>query len=156
MGDHEIRKLGAALWKDLTKWLTGTDMERVLGLFRADTQTPKTFGWESKEPMVPRGLAPGTPQATWSFVPVSDLLLVIGEGLVGITSEGIFANNPVGHKRLKLQQCYKGINDKKSGNTKKPGRKDNDKDEEKDRDDDKAKASSQQQRTRSKWDVQAD
>merc|ERR1719282_901127 len=63
--DLEMRKLGAALWKDLTKWLAGTGSERVLGLFRADTQTPKTFGWDGKdkEATVPRGLAPGTPQA---------------------------------------------------------------------------------------------
>jgi len=109
--DFQVRKLGAALWKDLAKWLEGTDSERVLGLFRADNQTPKTFGWDTKngeQPPAARGLEPGTPACDWSFIPVVDLIQVIGEGVVGSTTEGMFAANPLGHKRCTLAQCYKG------------------------------------------------
>lgn len=109
LNDTEVRKLGSLLWKDICKWAQGSECERVLGLFKADHQTAKTFGWDLKgaDQSAPRGMEPGTPPADWSFVPVSDLLLVVGEGLVGITSEGLYADNPSGHKRLSLEQCFK-------------------------------------------------
>uniref|UniRef100_A0A7S3VXZ6 Uncharacterized protein n=1 Tax=Strombidinopsis acuminata TaxID=141414 RepID=A0A7S3VXZ6_9SPIT len=106
--DAEVRKLGNVLWKDIVAWAQKTDTERVLRLFKADTQTPKTFGWDGKAMAnVPRGMDPDTPPAEWSFVPVSDLLLVVGEGLIGMTIEGMFADNNPGHKRKTLMQCYK-------------------------------------------------
>lgn len=108
MTDLEVRKLGYLLWKDIVAWSAGTDAERVLGLFRTDHQTSKTFGWDSKaEAAASRGLEPGTPPGEWSFVPVSDLLLLVGEGIVGITAEGMFADKPGGYKRMSLAQCYK-------------------------------------------------
>ncbi|CAE8614749.1 unnamed protein product, partial [Polarella glacialis] len=106
--DHEVRKLAAMLWKDIINWSKGTDVERVLGLYKCDHQTSKTFGWDAKaEAAASRGLEPGLPPAEWCFIPAADLLLVVGEGLVGITTEGLFADKPKGQKRQKLEQCYK-------------------------------------------------
>lgn len=105
--DGEVRKLGVTLWKELLKWLS-PDCERALGLFRADTQTSKTFGWDSKNESASRGLEPGLPPAEWAFIPVLDLISVVAEGVVGVTSEGLFAAaNPLGHKRIGLKECYK-------------------------------------------------
>lgn len=124
--DLEVRKLGTRLWKDIAKWAAGSSSARVLGLFTADHQTSKTFGWDTKagekeQTPVARGLEPGTPPADWSFVPVVDLLLLVGEGLAGVTSEGMSANNLSGHKKLTCAQCYKSHGDKrqklKNGNS---------------------------------------
>jgi hypothetical protein len=145
--DHDVRQLIYILWKDIVKWAARSDRaERVLGLFRADTQTCKTFGWESKADAVPRGLEPGTPPADWSFVPVSDILLVVGDGILGITVEGVFTDNVPGHKRLKLEKCFKqkGSHAKgKDGEAKEVKRKDGE--------DRQASAPSRS----SKWDVSA-
>lgn len=107
--DIELRKLATKVWQDIARWAHGsTDAERVLGLFRADQQPPRSFGGDSQVDLaVPRGMEPGTPPAEWAFVPASDILLVVGEGLVGITVEGAFADNLPGHRRLTLAQCYK-------------------------------------------------
>ena len=35
----------------------------------------------------------------WAFVPVADIFLVVGEGIVGITAEGIGADAKPGHDR---------------------------------------------------------
>jgi len=137
------------LWKDITKWLAGNELERVLGLFTADTQGPKTFGWDNKagEAAVARGLEPGTPPAEWSFVPVTDLLLVVGDGIVGATSEGIFAAaNMLGHKRLTLAQCYKTVSQRKPKGTEAP----------KPKEGDEAKGNGKEQSRGSKWDVQGE
>jgi len=154
--DLDMRKLATHLWKDIAKWATNTDVERVFGLFRAEHQTAKTFGWDNKaEPTVARGMEPGTPQAEWSFVPVSDLLLVVGEGLVGITVEGVFGETPAGHKRLALAQCYKRSGDKRSrkGDGKKSDdRKATEKSEVVSRN---GEAPKEPAKARSKWDVQA-
>ncbi|CAE7027036.1 unnamed protein product [Symbiodinium natans] len=108
--DTEVRKLGLLLWKDIVRWVQETEANRFLGLFRADHQTSKTFGWDGKEMSTSRGLEPLEPGATppeWSFVPVTDLFLVVGEGLVGVTTEGIFAEKAKGQKRTSLRDCYK-------------------------------------------------
>eukprot|EP00434_Breviolum_minutum_P014845 symbB.v1.2.013089.t2/scaffold919.1/size152209/1 len=98
--DTEVRKLGFLLWKDIASWAEHTEMHRYLGLFRADHQSSKTFGWDGKElPGRTRGLEPSKNPPDWSFVPVTDLFLVVGEGLVGITTEGIFAEKPKGQGR---------------------------------------------------------
>jgi len=86
--DPELRKLCAALWRDFADPLAkATDKEtetarRALGLFRTES----------------RGVADvtereGAAPAEWAFVPAADLLLLVGEGLVGITVEGVFADS---------------------------------------------------------------
>lgn len=95
--DKEVRRLCGALWKDIARWANGKAVaERGLGLFRADNQTS-----------VSRGLEPGSDPADWAFVPLADLILVVGEGLIGCTVEGLFAESPVGHKRRLFASCYK-------------------------------------------------
>eukprot|EP00435_Cladocopium_sp_Y103_P019435 s3454_g4.t1 len=85
--DLELRKLCAALWRDFADPLEkeeGDDAaaaRRCLGLFRAESR--KSSDMESQ-----RGAAP----AEWAFVPGDDLLLLLGEGLVGITVEGVFVS----------------------------------------------------------------
>lgn len=105
--DTEVRKLGLLLWKDIVSWAEHTEINRYLGLFRADHQNSKTFGWDGKESGRTRGLEPMATPAEWSFVPVTDLFLVVGEGLVGITTEGIFAEKLKGQGRSSLRDCYK-------------------------------------------------
>jgi len=114
--DAEVRKLAAALWKDIAEWASSSELDRCLGLLKADHQTSKTFGWDSKgeQAAAARGLEPGAPPAVWAFVPLADLLLAVGEGIVGLTTEGIFADNPAGHRRLLLAQCYKTTRSKKT------------------------------------------
>merc|ERR1712139_65212 len=99
----------------------------MLGLFRSDHQSSRTFGWEAKAD------APKDDEAKfdWSFVPDSDLILVTGEGLVGITAEGVFVDSASGGRRLTFEECFK-----------RPGGK-NRKKEEKD----------SHPRARSKWDM---
>mmetsp|Transcript_60730 Transcript_60730/g.94413 ORF Transcript_60730/g.94413 Transcript_60730/m.94413 type:complete len:88 (-) Transcript_60730:76-339(-) len=82
-----------AMWKDVVAW--AGDGERCLGLFRSDVHMPQ------------RGLPPDTPSAEWCFIPLSDMLLTVGSGLVGITAEGVFAANRSGHERKSLAKCYK-------------------------------------------------
>merc|ERR1711908_139038 len=86
--DVELRKLVALLWKDVVSWASrggaGSDAERVLALFRSDHQNSRTFGWEAKAD-APKESEEA--KAEWSFVPASDLILVAGEGLVGISAE---------------------------------------------------------------------
>ena len=102
LADVEVQKLTAALWNDVAKWASGShEAQRGMSLFTADTLRA------GAEEVQPRGLEPGTPPATWAFIPMSDLLLVLGESLVGITAEGVFSDNPMGHKRLRLEDCYK-------------------------------------------------
>eukprot|EP00931_Biecheleriopsis_adriatica_P101490 TRINITY_DN76612_c0_g1_i1.p1 TRINITY_DN76612_c0_g1~~TRINITY_DN76612_c0_g1_i1.p1 ORF type:complete len:563 (-),score=113.66 TRINITY_DN76612_c0_g1_i1:105-1793(-) len=105
--DAEVRKLSHVLWKDVATWVAetegGAESNRALGLFKADNQSSATFGWAAKDPQ----FGEHAPPAEWCFIPTSDLLLIVGEGLVGITSEGIFADNPQGHRRLSLAECYR-------------------------------------------------
>ncbi|CAE7278019.1 unnamed protein product [Symbiodinium microadriaticum] len=97
----DIRRLTAVLWKHILKW-EGSD-SRCLGLFKADAQTPQTFGWAGRSKST-RGLDPDLAPCEWAFVPMSDLLLVVGEGIVGITSEGIFSAHFPGHQRFTLDE----------------------------------------------------
>jgi len=93
--DPDVKKLASSLWKDIVGWAEG---DRSLALFRDDTQAAMNAGCGSDS-------APSAP--SWSFIPMSDLFLVVGDGLVGLTAEGIYADNPRGHKRQSLAKCYK-------------------------------------------------
>eukprot|EP00438_Fugacium_kawagutii_P029748 Skav215802 [mRNA] locus=scaffold3885:118882:121384:+ [translate_table: standard] len=111
----ELRTFTADLWKEILKWAeSNAANQRCLGLFKADVQTPQTFGWAGRSKAI-RGLDPDFPLCEWAFVPMSDLLLAVAEGIVGITSEGIFADNFPGHQRFSLEE----LNDK-IGRTIKP------------------------------------
>lgn len=70
----EVRKLTAGLWKDFAEWASSpeVDAKRQLALFAGGAELE------------------GGSSADWAFVPASDLLLVLGEGIVGITAEGVF------------------------------------------------------------------
>eukprot|EP00747_Dinoflagellata_sp_TGD_P060446 gnl/TRDRNA2_/TRDRNA2_152033_c0_seq1.p1 gnl/TRDRNA2_/TRDRNA2_152033_c0~~gnl/TRDRNA2_/TRDRNA2_152033_c0_seq1.p1 ORF type:complete len:644 (+),score=138.57 gnl/TRDRNA2_/TRDRNA2_152033_c0_seq1:48-1934(+) len=94
----EVRKLAKAMWKDVATWAgqggeADAEAAHGLELFRAEPN--------------PRDLATDQSPAEWAFIPMSDLMLIIGEGLVGITSEGVFAKNRRGHKPKSLASCYK-------------------------------------------------
>ncbi|CAL1129333.1 unnamed protein product [Cladocopium goreaui] len=107
----DLRTLAADLWKEILKWTesgAGASHGRSLGLFKADVQTPQTFGWAGRS-KAPRGLEPDFPICEWAFVPMSDLLLTVAEGIVGITSEGIFADNFPGHQRFTVEEFYEKI-----------------------------------------------
>eukprot|EP00971_Amphidinium_carterae_P196207 3892896-Amphidinium_carterae.1 len=108
--DSDVQVLSLALWKDVVRWLSTTSQgDRALRLFKSDHQTPKTFGWEGKDgaAAAARGLPPDAPPSEWAFVPVTDVLLIVGQGLVGITAEGIFSLNPAGRKRRSYMDCFK-------------------------------------------------
>lgn len=117
--DPEVRRLGGALWREIVAWCRGNDTERALGLFRADHQSAKTFGWDTKVDeattrAATRGLEPGFPVGEWAFVPLNDLLLVVGEGIVGMTAEGLFVDKPAGLKKFTFAQCFKKPGEKKA------------------------------------------
>eukprot|EP00439_Symbiodinium_sp_Y106_P040281 s1832_g4.t3 len=85
--DAELRKLCAALWRDFADPLEkgdGAEAEtarRCLGLFRTESRGAADVAAQ-------RGAAP----AEWAFVPAADLLLVVGEGAVGVTVAGVSAD----------------------------------------------------------------
>mmetsp|Transcript_120636 Transcript_120636/g.341753 ORF Transcript_120636/g.341753 Transcript_120636/m.341753 type:complete len:690 (-) Transcript_120636:15-2084(-) len=81
----EVRKLAAALWRDVAEWARQVDAERHLALVRAEAP-----GHESRRQQ------DAERRAEWAFCPATDLLLLIGEGVVGVTVEGIFVNT-LGH-----------------------------------------------------------
>ncbi|CAE7223055.1 vwkA [Symbiodinium sp. CCMP2592] len=85
--DAELRKLCAALWRDFADPLEkgdGAEAEtarRCFGLFRTESRGAADVAAQ-------RGAAP----AEWAFVPAADLLLVVGEGAVGVTVAGVSAD----------------------------------------------------------------
>ncbi|CAE7334407.1 slc43a2 [Symbiodinium natans] len=102
--DPEAQKLAHVIWQDVSSWVkdgSGAEAKRALGLFRIDHQSAATFGREARDPR------PGGQVGEWCFIPTSDLFLVIGEDLVGVTLEGLFADNAPGQKRLSLAECYR-------------------------------------------------
>jgi len=80
--DPEVRKLCAALWRDFADELKGLDARRALELFQAERRGEAS----AATPATREGSAP----AEWAFVPAADVLLLVGEGLVGVTVEGVF------------------------------------------------------------------
>jgi len=144
--DQDARRLAYVLWKDVSKWAAVGHLERSLSLFRADHQTSKTFGWDGREAAsVSRGLEPGSPPQEWAFIPVADLLLVVGEGIIGITTEGMFSEAQPGHKRLEFAQCFKT----KAQRERKERR------EQKENEKASQKQANGEVKAKSKWDVQA-
>lgn len=84
--DPEVRKLCAALWRDFADPLekgAGAEAEgarRCLALFRTESRGAADVATQ-------KGAAP----AEWAFVPAADLLLIVGEGLIGVSLEGVFS-----------------------------------------------------------------
>lgn len=77
--DWEVRRLAAALWRDVTEWASEEgDLRRHLELFTADHAASGAAAHGS------------TKEAVWAFIPVNDLFLIVGEDLVGCTIEGLF------------------------------------------------------------------
>ncbi|CAE7669658.1 Rbm17 [Symbiodinium pilosum] len=73
--DPEVQKLCMVLWKDIVSWV-GEDFLRHLRLFQASDA------------------GGGIDDSTkWAFVPAVDLLLLVGEGLVGCAAEGCFVQS---------------------------------------------------------------
>jgi len=95
MTDPEVRKMVAALWADVVEWGNKEGLERHLGLFTAEPVRQSDGS-----------IAPPTDQ--WSFVPAADLLLVVGEGIVGLTVEGVFADNRPGHEPVTFIEAKNG------------------------------------------------
>lgn len=108
--DEQLRKLAAALWRDVLQALAKSGLaERGLGLLLADPPEMKAEGAEVPPP--PRGMPPGTPACEWAYLPMADLLLIVGEGLVGSTVEGFFVEKPMRHQRKPFASCYKKASD---------------------------------------------
>lgn len=104
--DPEVRKLATVLWKDIVRWAQSCSehaLERGLALFRA------------KPGLIGRGLEDDASPAEWAFIPATDILLAVAEDVVGVTFEGIFADNPAGHQRLSLADCYRKAGGAKAG-----------------------------------------
>eukprot|EP00928_Gymnodinium_smaydae_P042788 TRINITY_DN28782_c0_g1_i1.p1 TRINITY_DN28782_c0_g1~~TRINITY_DN28782_c0_g1_i1.p1 ORF type:complete len:524 (-),score=110.57 TRINITY_DN28782_c0_g1_i1:68-1435(-) len=85
--DLELRKLCAALWRDFVDPLEKTQgaeaeaVRRCLNLFRSDRRGAGDVAAQ-------KGAAP----PEWAYVPATDLLLIVGSGIVGATVEGVFAD----------------------------------------------------------------
>ncbi|CAK0872321.1 unnamed protein product [Prorocentrum cordatum] len=79
--DPKVRALAGDLWQDLAEWAAAQGLQRSLELF---TAAP-----EGSEATVRFGAPPVAPDA-WCYVPAADVLLIVGEGMVGITAEGVF------------------------------------------------------------------
>lgn len=126
--DPEVRLLSAALWKDLAEWAKGDgDAERHLNLFTAEATI--VDGVE-----VP-------PVDEWAFVPAADLLLVVGEGIVGISADGLgAADAKPGHERMTFAEAILDKKKKEDGDEKdKKGDREKDKDKDKDRSRDRSR-----------------
>jgi hypothetical protein len=85
--DAGFRKLALALWVDLTStWRQQGDaeVERPLELFKSD----RSDG----------GLTTNGNYDEWAFLPAVDLLLIVAEGSVGVTQDGVFLSGQYGVK----------------------------------------------------------
>lgn len=85
--DPEVQKLCLAMWRDLSSW-AAEECRQHLMLFQADEQ--------------------GDAEETrWDFVPATDLLLLVGEGLVGCAAEGFAVQADEGHTRIGFVDALK-------------------------------------------------
>eukprot|EP00913_Durusdinium_trenchii_P031939 g29913.t1 len=77
--DPEVKKLAHVMWKDIVAVAErephGSGPKRALGALAA---------------------------TEWCFIPSSDIFLVVGEDLIGMTLEGLFADNAPGQKRIDI------------------------------------------------------
>lgn len=72
-----------------------------LELFRSEGRKVSDAARLGKKTLIDRpevGQQAGAAPAEWAFVPGSDLLLLIGEGLIGLTVEGAFAQKASGQR----------------------------------------------------------
>mmetsp|Transcript_8951 Transcript_8951/g.24963 ORF Transcript_8951/g.24963 Transcript_8951/m.24963 type:complete len:507 (-) Transcript_8951:8-1528(-) len=84
--DPEVRKLCAALWRDFVDPLKDEpSARRAMLLFQAEGRDQVS----AATPALKAGSAP----AEWAYVPGADLILTVGEGMVGITLEGVFGDS---------------------------------------------------------------
>lgn len=80
--DKEIRRLAATLWHDMTIWASQEcDVSRNFELFKFEKGPT---GLETME---------------WAFIPATDLLLLVGEGMVGCSAEGLFTTEEKSGRR---------------------------------------------------------
>mmetsp|Transcript_56577 Transcript_56577/g.134780 ORF Transcript_56577/g.134780 Transcript_56577/m.134780 type:complete len:628 (-) Transcript_56577:53-1936(-) len=120
--DREVRLLASNMWAEIVEWARNeAELERHLQLFTAEASTrlQAAKGEDTDPPPEP---------AEWGFVPASDIFLVVGDGIVGITSEGIFAENPPGHEKLTLDEALNGKKRERSRSGRGKDRKDGDDD----------------------------
>ncbi|CAJ1376090.1 unnamed protein product [Effrenium voratum] len=83
-GDLEVQKASMAMWRDMAAW-AAEDCRQQLMLFQADE---------------------GAADA-WAFVPATDLLLLVGDGIVGCGAEGFVAQADEGHLRTSYLDALK-------------------------------------------------
>lgn len=87
--DAEVRKLAVSLWRDIAAWISKSDVKDHLRLFSAEPVG---------HPDGPRDAVSSIFGAEWAFVPATDILLTVGEGIVGVTAEGFMADSPPGFR----------------------------------------------------------
>lgn len=131
--DPEVRQLSAALWKEVAAW----------------ARTPEVNAERHLQLLTSEPPAPGSAQAPdeWGFVPAADVLLIVGEGIFGITAEGLMADSKPGQDRMtwadvlagKIEEKMKEEEEKKKAKERERqereeerSRKDKDKDRERD------------------------
>merc|ERR1719215_2322413 len=99
--DPEVRSLCVALWQDIVDWAVESGIEGPLRLFCA----------EASGRVDPNNVLHPCQDAVWGFVPASDLLLIVGEGIVGITCEGVMTDGPPGYERETFDEAMQRLND---------------------------------------------
>ncbi|CAE7947319.1 RBM17 [Symbiodinium sp. KB8] len=112
-GDLEIQKLCMVLWKDTAPWV-GDGFLQHLRLFQASDagtalQQRSKLGLALLHKAFQRTVVgPSIDDETkWAFVPATDLLLLVGEGLVGCTAEGCFVQSDSGAARKPFLEALK-------------------------------------------------
>jgi len=88
--DADVRKLAVSLWRDVAAWVSKSDMKDHLRLFTAEP-----VGHPDGPTDAVSNIFGG---AEWAFVPATDILLIVGEGIVGVTAEGFMADGPPGYR----------------------------------------------------------
>lgn len=111
----EVRKMLAALWKEVVEFAQQEGLDRHLGLFSADPVRQPDGNF-----------APPIDQ--WCFVPAADLLLIVGDGIVGQTAEGVFGDSRPGHEPVSFEDALKGDEVKKKPKRSKSRSNDRDRD----------------------------